>query len=83
MRVKPVAIAHMATFLSNLISVILEIEFDLVAKLSCQEYFEEIAEKLPRVRIFVLATWSKMDLSNSISCAISTSKWQWIAIKHA
>ena len=35
---------------SQQFSTILEIEFDLVAKLSCSEYFEEIAEKLPRVR---------------------------------
>ena len=35
---------------SQQFSAILEIEFDLVAKLSCYEYFEEIAEKLPRVR---------------------------------
>ena len=35
---------------SQQFSAILEIEFDLVAKLSCEEYFEEIAEKLPRGR---------------------------------
>ena len=35
---------------SQQFSAILEIEFDLVAELSCQEHFEEIAEKLPHVR---------------------------------
>ena len=34
--------------------VILEIEFDLVAKLSCYENFEDIAEKLLRVQMYAI-----------------------------
>ena len=54
--------------------IILHIELTLVADLIGSGNVEEIAKKLltcvRRRAIFVLATWSKMDLSNSISCAI-------------
>ena len=57
-----------------------------MSKVSCQENFEEIAEKLQRVQMFAIlhiATLKKLDLCNFSSCATLCDKLQWIAIKHA
>ena len=40
-------------------SAILDIELVLVAKVSCQENFEEIAEKLQRVRMYAILHFEK------------------------
>ena len=54
----------------------------LVAK----QVAKKMAKKLLQVRIlaiFLLATWQKFGLSDSISSAFWGAKCQWIDIKHA